>query len=139
MSVTEGKVPSGYCLDVGSHMNDTYKPCSLLLARDFSEASRHALNVASPDQLISESTQELSVRDRLTEVLREPFFVHCVRIEYHVGDPPAKILSKIVRQHKTELLLIRMHLGKSLSDHMPPTTGFYVVLSAPCPVPSVCV
>lgn len=62
------------------------------------------------------------------------------RVEFKLlhGKDPAEELASYLKQAGADLLLIGMHRGSRVATHVPPRTGFRMIMAAPCAVLSVC-
>jgi len=96
------------------------------------------LYVSKPDEAIIGEEWKKSIGERLRETLGLDPRDKRLRFEHRIGTEIALRVSEFAKEEETDLLLIGMHRGKAVTTHLHPKTGFQIIMSAPCPVYSVC-
>lgn len=96
------------------------------------------LHVASPDSEITPSSWTDSIRDRLVVALGENEVRKQVEFRLLVDVKLPYAIAETASKAKADLLAIGVHPAKALTAYTSPRTGFQIVMSAPCPVLSVC-
>lgn len=96
------------------------------------------LHVTSPDAAIAPSSWSDNIRSRMVEALGQAEVLKGMVFKLVVHADTSKAIEQTASLEKADLLAIGVHPAKAFTAHVRATTGFQIVMSAPCPVVSVC-